>query len=126
MNWLKNIYSNLLNGSFKTTTINEEIAEEYDLVISNYAFSELPKSLQIKYIEKVLIKSKRGYITMNSGYGKDNLRSFKKMSIQEIRDHLPNTTLLKEEPLTYEYNYILIWGNKDINLDEFFKLKSLN
>ena len=42
--------SHLLKGSYKTTTLNQEISEKYDLVISNYAFSELPKSLQIKYI----------------------------------------------------------------------------
>ena len=117
--------SNLLNGSFKVTTINEEKAEEYDLVISNYAFSELPAVLQKKYIEKVLSKSKRGYLTMNSGYGKSCKRSLNKMSIQEIRDLLPNTQVLKEEPLTDKFNYIIIWGNDNVNLKDFFEFKPL-
>ena len=38
-----------------------------DLLINNYAFSELPKNLQIKYLEEVISKSTHGYMTMNSG-----------------------------------------------------------
>ena len=59
----------LLRGSYQTTFINKEVPSNYDLVISNYAFSELPKDLQTVYIDKVLKKSKRGYLTMNSGWG---------------------------------------------------------
>jgi len=40
---------------------------EYDLVISNYAFSEFSRSLQKEYIEKVFLKSKSGFILMNNG-----------------------------------------------------------
>jgi hypothetical protein len=40
---------------------------EYDLVISNYAFSEFSRSLQKEYIYKVFLKSKRGFILMNNG-----------------------------------------------------------
>ena len=40
--------------------------KEYDLVISNYAFSECDKSIQIGYVNDVLKKSESGYITFNT------------------------------------------------------------
>jgi hypothetical protein len=39
---------------------------EYDLVISNYAFSECERSIQMGYVNDVLKKSKNGYITFNT------------------------------------------------------------
>lgn len=57
-----------LNGSYQCTTLNQlAIDAKFDLVISNYAFSELPSKLQRMYIKKVLSKCKKGYLTMNSG-----------------------------------------------------------
>ena len=51
--------------------------KKYDLLISNYAFSECVKSVQDEYIQKVLNKSKRGYITYNciesEAYGKEEI-----------------------------------------------------
>ena len=38
---------------------------ELDLVISNYAFSELPTSTQIKYMDDIITKSKRFYLVYN-------------------------------------------------------------
>jgi hypothetical protein len=60
--------THILNCSYKKFTLNQNAGDErYDLAISNYAFSELPSQLQCKYIEKILTKSSRGYLTMNSG-----------------------------------------------------------
>lgn len=39
--------------------------DSYDLVISNYAFSELRRDIQDMYLEKVILRSKRGYITIH-------------------------------------------------------------
>ena len=114
--------SHLLNGSFQTTTLNQEMSEDYDLVISNYAFSELPKILQIKYIEKVLSRSKMGYITMNTGIENYD-QSTNKLKITEINELLPDIKLLEEEPRSCFSNYIIIWGYRDINLGDFFKEK---
>jgi FkbM family methyltransferase len=41
-------------------------ATDYDLVISNYAFSEIEKSVQDFYLEKVISKAPRGYMIYNS------------------------------------------------------------
>lgn len=39
---------------------------DFDLVVSNYAFSEVAKSTQDLYIDKVLSRCARGYITWNN------------------------------------------------------------
>jgi len=43
------------------------INKNWDLYISNYAFSELPSKLQEIYFERVIPNSKEGYMTINSG-----------------------------------------------------------
>jgi hypothetical protein len=50
----------------------EEI-DNIDLLISNYAFSELSKDLQIEYYEKVICKTDNFYITFNP-ISKNNLQ----------------------------------------------------
>ena len=86
--------------------------DQFDLVISNYAFSELPKELQQVYCERVLNKSRMGYLTMNSGKINDTGRSVGKMSLSEIQEYLPNSEILNEVPLTGPDNYILVWGQR--------------
>jgi hypothetical protein len=110
--------SMILEGSFKVTTINEVLPNKYDLVISNYAFSELPAVLQRAYIKKVLAGSKRGYLTMNSGIGGD--RDHGKLSINELRDVLPPFEVFEENPLASPYNYLIVWGhNKEFSGNSF-------
>ena len=60
----------ILNTTYRPLTINQFAGSdsmEFDLVVSNYAFSELPRPLQEQYLQKIVRKSKRGYLTMNSG-----------------------------------------------------------
>ena len=110
--------AHLLNGKYETTVINKENTTCCDLVISNCAFSELPKRLQKTYIDKVLLTAKRGYLTMNSGMGND--RSIGKFSLSELRTLLPEFSIIAEEPLTGDHNYIIVWGfNKDRLQDNF-------
>ena len=99
----------LLNGAYRVTTINETLPEPYDLVISNYAFSELPSVLQEAYIRKVVASSRRGYLTMNSGLA--GSRSVGKLSLQQLQDLLPPFEVYEEEPLTSPFNYIIVWGH---------------
>ena len=79
----------------------------YDLVISNYAFTECTRSVQETYLERILRRSRRGYITGNviaprsyRGYGRDELQKL-----------LAPARVLPEEPLTYEGNYVLVWDH---------------
>lgn len=61
-------YLKCFNIDIKTKSSNEEFdfSENIDLVISNYAFSELNKPLQEKYINEVLLKSNNFYVIYNN------------------------------------------------------------
>lgn len=83
----------------------------YDLVISNYAYSELDKELQDLYYESMIENAKSGYLTFNfvsdfwgidSYSEKEILMKFSKKNIQ----------VLDEFPKTFENNIILFWNEK--------------
>ena len=80
--------------------------DNIDLCISNYAFSEIGRSFQDNYIEKVISPAKNGYITCNA-FGDDNI------NIPLTRDDViklkPNHLDFKEEPHMAEGNFIYIW-----------------
>lgn len=116
--------SHYLRGAYKTTTINNEVSSNYDLVISNYAFSEMPKALQKIYIDKVISKSKAGYMIMNSGFLK-NKRSIGKFSIEELVDLLPKFEILEEQPLSGKGNYLIVWGHDKKKINNYFKIKKI-
>jgi putative sugar O-methyltransferase len=100
-----------LNNSYRTFTLNQHSGNiKYDLVISNYSFSELPLKLQIKYIQKIFSKSKRGYLTMNSGLPNSAFQR-DKLSLAELERILPKFDIFRENPLTHPGNYIIVWGN---------------
>ncbi len=97
--------------SFPQLDVSSE--KNWDLVISNYAFSELPHSLQEQYINKVLLKSKCGFMIMNSGLSNKTGRSLGKYSAFELLKIIPNSQIHEETPLTGPDNYILIWENRN-------------
>jgi hypothetical protein len=90
-------------------TLNECPSDEkIDLVISNYAFTEISRDIQNIYIEKIIMNSKRGYITYNDISG--DLNSYKK---EELLSIIPNSAEYPEEPLTYQKNCIIVWSGKE-------------
>ena len=106
----KYLECHLLQSSYTTKMLNTHGGEKaYDLVISNYAFSELPAIVQRMYIEKVLKKADRGYLTMNSGRV-DSVFSKGKLTLEEIRALIPNSRILDEKPCSAPGNYLLVWG----------------
>ena len=96
----------------KDCDINEPFIENCELVISNYAFSELPKEIQSGYIEGVLKNARRGYLIMNSGRTDFSGRSSGKYSLDELRLLLPKFEVLPESPLTGPDNYVIVWGHQ--------------
>jgi len=92
--------------------INQPKLEHCDLVISNYAFSELPKEIQAGYLEGVLKNSQRGYLIMNSGRTDFSGRSSGKYSLGELKKLLPEFEVLPESPLTGPDNYVIAWGHR--------------
>jgi phospholipid N-methyltransferase len=108
----KYLEHHILNASYKTTTLNQHRgADEYDLIVSNYAYSELPRELEIKYIEKVLSKAKRGYLTMNSGLPNSCFTN-NKLTLDELKELLPKFEVIEEYPNTFPNNYLIVWGHK--------------
>ena len=85
------------------------ISEEYDLVISNYAFSELTRDVQEIYLEKVITHSKAGYITWNSL----SYNSFGGYSVKELVTKIKGAFVIEEKPLTAKDNCIVVWGMEE-------------
>lgn len=83
----------------------------WDLVISNYAFSELPYLVQEQYINNVILRSRYGFMIMNSGLSNETGRSTGKYSASDLLRIIPNSRIWDETPLTGPDNYILIWEN---------------
>jgi putative sugar O-methyltransferase len=105
--------ANLYNGSFKKQAIDPVVSNSYDLVISNYAFSELPAEVQRDYISKIFKNTSCGYLTMNSGRSDVTGRSHGKMSLVEIQEAIPGCEVLEEDPKTGPDNYIIVWGHQN-------------
>ena len=98
----------ILNSVVDYKTMNELKINDYDLVISNYAFTELPKSIQDVYLKKIILNSKRGYITYNE-ITPEYFNSYKKEELLKI---IPNSHIIEEVPLTDKKNCIIIWGEE--------------
>lgn len=95
----------VIHSSLEYKTMNELEYTNYDLLISNYAFTELARDVQEIYLNKIILKSKMGYITYND-INPDFYRSFKK---DELLKLIPNSIILDEKPLTHQNNCIILW-----------------
>jgi putative sugar O-methyltransferase len=71
----------------------------YDLVISNYALSEVTEPLQTKYVRDILLKSTYGYITCNGPIH----------AMDELRDKFPSLKILPDIEGEREENFIITW-----------------
>jgi putative sugar O-methyltransferase len=92
-------------------SFNEEFPQYFDFALSNYAFSELPSELQIKYASEILSKAKKGYLIMNSGRDDTLGRNKGKLTISDLEACLPKFEILPEIPLTSPDNYVIVWGH---------------
>lgn len=76
----------------------------FDLVISNFAFSECARSIQEFYLERILKKSSCGYLTCNNVDP-----SLKTFSQGELLKRLPGARATHERPPVRRGNYIVTW-----------------
>ena len=76
-----------------------------DLLISNYAFSELRRQVQEQYEADYLLTAKRGYLTYNS----ISPRSFRGMTASEVSAAVGGS-IADEVPLTFAGNCVVTWG----------------
>jgi putative sugar O-methyltransferase len=98
----------VLYSTIKYKTMNELHKDNYDLVISNYAFSELRREIQDVYLEKIILNSKCGYLTYNS----ITPDFFGTYSSDELINIIPDSYIVEEKPLTHPKNRIIVWGGK--------------
>ena len=103
------------SSKYTISTIREDplnCRNSWDFCISNYAFSELPKAIQEIYINKIINKTRKGFMLMNSGVsGKfGNVINF---SQKELLNTIKNASIHDEIPLTYVDNYLLTWGEEN-------------
>ncbi len=96
----------ILHSVLEYKTMNELCERNYDLVISNYAFTELSRDVQDVYLNNVILKSKRGYIT----YNEITPSEFNSYKSNELIEMIPGSKIMKEEPLTHQKNCIIVWG----------------
>jgi hypothetical protein len=97
-----------ISTQLKFRTLNEcSCDESVDLVISNYAFTEISRDLQEVYMKKIIKKSKCGYIT----YNEITPPEFNSYTKKELLATMPNSVEYPEEPLTHPKNCIIAWNN---------------
>lgn len=80
----------------------------YDLVISNYAFSELDGDEQAEYLDKIICNTPYGYMTMNFLEPSGNRFSIEDL-ISYFCQHDRKGIAQAETPLTYHSNLLLTW-----------------
>ena len=95
----------------KMLDINNIENSSYDLVVSNYAYSELPRGVQTEYAQKILTNSTRGYMIMNSGLKNATPRSDGKINCKELEKMVSGISIVKEIPITGVDNYVVIWNH---------------
>lgn len=77
-----------------------------DLLVSNYALSEISRKLQLEYFTKIISNCPKGYMAWNL----ISERSGDGLSIDEVVELIPSAIVLDEFPLTDEGNKIIVWG----------------
>jgi len=102
----KYLRSIAVNGNFEALDGRAPKIVETDLVISNYAFSELTREIQEQYLKNVIMRSKMGYITWND-LSQTQLGGY---SLAELIRRIPDSEVIPETPLTAVSNAILTWN----------------
>jgi ribosomal protein RSM22 (predicted rRNA methylase) len=84
----------------------DNIDEDFDIVISNYAYSELNIDLQDLYYDKIIKRSKNGYLTYNFISNISNINSYNKVEVFN-KFAEKNIKTLDELPKTFDNNLII-------------------
>ena len=92
-------------------TSSNNVYDNYDLIISNYAISECTEKIQKEYLEKIISKCSHGYITYNDIHKYFNLGIIYTIDnfIEDLKEYHPNVKIIEETPLTSSNNKVLIW-----------------
>lgn len=80
-------------------------SNDFELVISNYAFSELSRNMQKTYLDRIILRAEHGYIT----WSPVSFFSLDGYSLAELIRILPKAQIMDERPLTGARNVIIYW-----------------
>lgn len=94
-------------GKFFFYSKPENLNAQIDLVISNYAFSELSKDTQDHYLQNIILKSPKGYITWNK-LGHKFCGGY---SLAELIRIIPNSQIFPDNPNFDSSNNLIVWGS---------------
>ncbi len=97
--------------SYDLKTLEDEFEDTgYDLIISNYAFSELNSYLQIKAINNIINKSDNCFMIINSdSFEKDKkYKKLKFLNQETLVQKIKNSFIKEEIPNTANGNYLLL------------------
>ena len=108
---------NISNTNVYNLNTIDNVLNQYDVVISNYAFSECKKSIQDVYIEKIISKANNGYMLMNfcwddasQGFGWEKQNGYENMiSESDFIKLIKNLKIEKEIPETHPKNKLYWW-----------------
>jgi len=98
----------MVNGrSNRIIRANRDAKGKIDLLLSNYAFSELDRKLQDDYIRRYLSRSNRGYMI----YNHITPPEFNSYTARDICAMIPGAEITEEFPKTDPTNVLIIWGH---------------
>ena len=101
--YIRNFYPEILRKV-------KEDTDNIDLLISNYAFSELSRDVQNKYLSDYVLRSKRGYVIFNKIIDD----KFDSMTSEEFVNRVPGAVEIREYPQTFVGNTLIVWGHSTL------------
>ena len=102
-------------GDFRT--LGHDETRTYDLVISNYALSECTRDIQSRYLEHVLRRSTRGYITYNQispMFGIDSYSTAELVELLGFPVAVAHETLSNPEIPDAWKSFVLHWSDQPL------------
>ena len=87
---------NIYNVTYKS--FEDTVDADFDMVISNYAYSECSPEMRKKYMEEILSHSKKGYLT-----------GFKPTVVEYMDDYHIPYEIWSENPCTGSTNVLVVW-----------------
>ena len=76
---------------------NQDIFPDFDLLISNYAYSELDKATQDLYLDRILSRCRRGYMMYNQVSFAESMPGFHH-TVESVAARIPQSRILSGEP----------------------------
>ncbi len=102
--------------------VSEQLPQKkIDLFVSNYAFSECDRDLQMDYFERVIKKADRGYVMYNQIAG-DALSPEEFVALLE-KNHM-HPTVYKEPIPTFHNNLLIVWDKTRNKCSDTCSLKA--